>query len=55
MFSFYSTLNDVYFAVWVSPVVQSSDFTHPTLSYASIKALTHQLNYRLLATHPVDL
>ena len=24
MFSFYSALNDVYFAVWVSPVVQSS-------------------------------
>jgi len=24
MFSFYSALNDIYFAVWVSPVVQSS-------------------------------
>ena len=30
MFSFYSALNEVYFAVWVSPVVQSSPVIVPT-------------------------
>ena len=44
MFSFYSALNDVYFAVWVSPVVQSSspvvqssDCTHPVSYYIQAK------------------
>jgi len=33
MFSFYSALKDVHFAVWVSPVVQSRDCTHPSQSW----------------------
>ena len=37
-FSFSSALNELYFAVWVSPVVQSSDCTHPVTITLKIAA-----------------